>query len=472
MLLLAAAAALRVLAALAISPGIWFSDSNSYIRAAATGELPTARVAAYGLFVAPFWHLGSALALITFQHVLGLGMVVVLYTLLLRRGVGRWLALAAVVPAALDAYLVVLEHTVMAETTYHAAVLGGIALLLWQDEPGWAAALGAGLLLGYASVARSVGIPLAAVVLVYLLVRRLGVRRIAAFAAGWALVAGAYVVVFHAQHGEYAFTTSGGRFLYARVAPFADCDKVGMPARLRRLCPDAGPELRTNSYLWGPRSPIADLPPDDPRPGEFARRIIRGQPLDYTRVVVRGTLHYFEPGHRIANHDYPVAAWQFPADPRRWSYPGYRGPIRPAAPLRGRDAVGVEPNRHVAHFAGEPSLDVGASKALHHYQRVAYTWGPLLAACLLLVAVALVARRGTWRLRADAALLAALTLVALAVPQALSQFSYRYGLIAALLLPPAAALAATALRTGGPAQPPDASNSAAADRPVRTAPSM
>ena len=123
LLLLAVAAALRALAAFAIFAGIWFSDSNSYIRAAATGDLPAARVAGYGLFVAPFWHLGSAFALIAVQHLIGLGLVVLLYALLLRRGVNRWLALAAVAPAALDAYLIVLEHAVMAETTYHAALL-------------------------------------------------------------------------------------------------------------------------------------------------------------------------------------------------------------------------------------------------------------------------------------------------------------------------------------------------------------
>jgi hypothetical protein len=80
------------------------------------------------------------------------------------------------------------------------------------------------------------------------------------------------------------------------------------------------------------------------------------------------------------------------------------------------------------------------------------------------VIAALIARRGAFRLRLDAALLAVLTLVALTVPQALSVFSYRYGFVAALLLPPAAALAVTALRSPRSAD--------AAERPVRTAPSM
>ena len=51
----------------------------------------------------------------------------------------------------------------------------------------------------------------------------------------------------------------------------------------------------------------------------------------------------------------------------------------------------IEPNEHVARFAGTPAFSVGASEALHDYQRVGYTWGPLLAVCLLLVVAALVA---------------------------------------------------------------------------------
>jgi uncharacterized membrane-anchored protein len=69
----------------------------------------------------------------------------------------------------------------------------------------------------------------------------------------------------------------------------------------------------------------------------------------------------------------------------------------------------------------------------------------VLLLCLVVVLVALLSRRGAWRLRLDAALLALSTLVALTVASALSTFSYRYGLIAVVLLPAAAGLAATAL---------------------------
>jgi hypothetical protein len=143
-----------------------------------------------------------------------------------------------------------------------------------------------------------------------------------------------------------------------------------------------------------------------------------------------------------------VAPWQFPADPRRFGPPGFRGPIRPGNPERRKHHPITEPNVYVAQMAGRPHVDAGASRFLHYYQRYAYTAGPVLAFCLLLVVLALVLRRGGFRLRLDAALVAVLVLAALFMTQALSNFSYRYGLIAPLLLPIAAALAATALLEG------------------------
>jgi len=446
-LLLVAAAALRIVAVVAIYPGIWFSDSNSYIEAAATGTLSATRVDGYALVVAPFWQAGSAGALIVVQHVVGLGIVVVLYALLVHRGVSRLLALLAVVPAALDAYLIEVEHTIMSETIFHAAVVGAIALLLWKERPGLVAAVAGGLLLGYAGVVRSVAIPFIAIFVVYLLVRRVGWYPLLGFCLGCALVTAGYATVFEVQHGKFAFTESSGRFLYAKTAPFADCTKLGaLPASERSLCPDPRDPLTTNEYLWGTQSPIKGLPVTaDARIRDFAQRVIRHQPLRYAGVVAGGVAHYFEPGHRIGPNDYPVAAWQFPTDPRRWVYPGYRGPIRPGNPRLHRRHRLIEPSRYVGAMVTRPRLNVPASRFLHDYQRVAYTWGPLLAACLLVVALALLSRRGGGRLRLDAALLAAAALSALLVAQALSLFSYRYGLVAAILLPAAAALAWTAL---------------------------
>jgi hypothetical protein len=448
--LLLLAAGLRVAALVAIYPGIWFSDGNSYVLTAATGTLSTIRVSGYSLVVAPFWHAGSAAALIELQHLLGLGIVVVLYALLLRRGVPRWLALLAVVPAALDAYLIVVEHAIMAEAVFHASLVAALAALLYRDRLDPPAAAVGGLLLGYAGVVRSLAVPFAVLFVLYLLVRRVGRRPLLAFCLAWAVAPAAYATVYKVQHGHFAFNESSGRFLYGKVAPFADCAKLGgLPADERALCPDPSDRLTTNAYLWGAASPIHGLPPSaDATIRDFALRVIRKQPLSYAREVGKGFVHYFEPGHRIGGNDYTVAVWQFPADPRTWGYPGYRGPIRPGDPEQRRKHPVTEPNTYVGAMVARPSTDPGVSRALHDYQRVAYTWGPLLAACVLLVLVGLVLRRGDGRLRLDAALLAATALTALLVSQALSLFSYRYGLILPVLLPPAAALAGASLLQG------------------------
>ncbi len=203
--------------------------------------------------------------------------------------------------------------------------------------------------------------------------------------------------------------------------------------------------------------------------------MIRHQPLDYAGVVAGGILHYFEPGHRIGANDYPVGPWQFPADPRVWAYPGYRGPIRAGDAASATGAI-RSPSR-AASSAGSPARprSARAPRGSCTTTSAAATRGARCSppACCSSLA-ALVTRRGAARLRLDAALLATVVLVCLTVAQALSVFSYRYGFIAAVLLPPAAALAATALHAGRPAraQPPADSTAAAAERPVRTAPSM
>ena len=447
---LAVAASLRGLALVAIYPGIWFSDTNSYIAMAATGVPSMVRVGGYALVVAPFLEIGSAGALIVVQHLLGLALAVGLYALLLRRGVSKTLALVAVLPAALDPYLINIEHMIMSETVFHAGLAGAFAAALWSERLATREAALAGLLLGYASVVRSVAVPFVVLFAIYLLVRRVGVRRLVAFAAGWALVVGAYAGVYKVHHGELALTSWGSRFLYAKVAPYTDCSEIpDLPASERAICPDPEHRLTPNGYLWNEGTPIKQVPvSEDATIRSFGLRVIANDPVRYVRVVAGDFLHYFEPGHRKGPGDYNVTTWQFPRDPRVYDYPGYRGPIRPGSAARERR---IDPGKWVTpEFTGEPRMSVAASRFLHYYARYFYTSGQIFAISVALVLIgALWPPRRNWRTRLDAALLASCVIASLVLVSALSIFDYRYALIAIVFLPPAAALALTGLRAAG-----------------------
>jgi hypothetical protein len=252
--------------------------------------------------------------------------------------------------------------------------------------------------------------------------------------------------MFKLQHGKFGFTEFGGRFLYGQVAPFADCARVpNLPAGERALCPDPAHRLTRTNYLWGFQSPLHFVPidpADDARVGDFAKRVIRAQPFAYLHLVAGSLLHYFALGHYMTRNDYPVVEWQFPKHPHHIGPPGYRGPLRRGT----RVPHHVTPSHYLNGMVPRPHIDVAVSRLLHGYQRYTSPSGELLTPCLLLVLVALVLRRGAWRLRLDAALIVGCAVAALLVAAALSVFDYRYGLEALILLPAAAALAWTAAR--------------------------
>src|SRR5205823_1720169 len=137
-----------------------------------------------------------------------------------------------------------------------------------------------------------------------------------------------YAVWFHSLRGSYGITSGAGRFLYARVAPFADCRKFSVPADERVLCPKepvGRRPLRSGSsveyYMWSTHSPVRDVHPWAKRqrlPGDFARRVILHQPLTYLRSVE----HYFVRSFALIRTRHggepPISRWQFPLQ-----YPRY-----------------------------------------------------------------------------------------------------------------------------------------------------
>jgi hypothetical protein len=439
-LLLLAGAALRVATWRAYRPALLFPDSRGYLLGALNETLQPTRPSGYSVVLWPFLELGGLATITLLQHLLGLAMAVAIYLLLLRLRVVPWLAALAAAPLLLDSMQLVVEQYVMSDILFQALVLAACLLLLWKRRPGVPLLLAAGAALGVAATVRGAGILLLAPAAVTALALAAGWRRagllLAALGLGFALPVGAYMAGYHHQHGQYALTNATSRFLYARLAPIADCRGLTLPAHERSLCPPEplGQRLPSNVYMWDVRrSPQYHLSPPAGMTAEqvladFNRRIILHQPVRYAQLVAGDLLHGFQPFRTTRPGDVSVTPWLF----------------HTSLPDTGvRDRAGL-----YRTFAGHgPVVDRPLAELLVGYQRLGHTPGPVLGACAVvaLLAAAGVGRARRSRLRVAAWTFAALCLVALVTAAMGSVFSWRYQLVQLALLPPAGALGLTAL---------------------------
>ncbi|SNS44503.1 Dolichyl-phosphate-mannose-protein mannosyltransferase [Geodermatophilus pulveris] len=429
LLVLALAAVARGYVTAAYSTALWFPDSGTYADRAASMQPAVDRPWGYSAFLALLNPVTTYREVAVVQHVLGLAMVALVYLLLQRRGVAPWIGVLAVLPLAFDAYLLDIEHFILAETLFMFLMTGAVVLLLVRERPGALVAGTVGVLMGLLTLTRTVGLFLIGVVAVYLLVRLL-VRTlrwtaVVAFLVGVAAVLLPYAGWFSTVHGSVALTDYTGHFLYGRVATFVQCEELDVPERLQPLCPEDPPEERRpgDQFVWFPDSPanaVEDGVPvwSEEELAEFATIAIRGQPGDYLRQLLSETVHYVEPGRVSGPQDTCPGWWAFP-------YP---------------DLIEQYDCRPLL-APGPFGYDAGMVGDLRSYQRYFYTPGPLLGLCLLVGLGALLARRRGRRDRLDPALLALLGLTLMAGPAATASFDFRYVLPTLAVLPPAAALA-------------------------------
>jgi hypothetical protein len=426
--LLAVAAAARAVVTAAYATALWFPDSGTYVSSAAYVRLAADRPWAYSAFLRFVLHFVSFRYVAVVQHLLGLVAVVLVYGLLQRRGVSRWAALLAVLPLALDAYVLDIEQFLLAEGLFLVLLAAVVVALLARERPGALVLGGVGLLAGVLSLTRTTGLAVAGVLLLYLLVRlllrTLRWTAVAAFVLGLAATLLPYAAWFDSQHGTFALTDFTGHFLYGRVADFVRCDEIDVPARLRALCPPGEPGQRPTAdhYVWADDSPANATRDGAPVWTEhdleqFARAAIEAQPGDYATRVLGETAHYLAPGRSSGPQDTCPLWWVFPVPTAT--------PPTTCIPV-------LAPGPH----AWRPALVAD----LRAYQRVVYTPGPVLALCAVAGLAALARRRWPVRERLDPALLAVLGLSLLVVPAATASFDYRYLLPALVVLPPAAAL--------------------------------
>ena len=304
-IILLAAALLRLVVMLGYPPAMFFNDSYNYLTDAVTKTPDMVRSDGYPLFLyvlLPFHSLNVVTGL---QALMGLAMGTGIYAVLRHRGLPWWGATIPALPVLFDVFEVQLEHMIAADVLFYALVTLVLVLLCWWDRPPlWIAVL-VGLATGYAATVRTVGEPLLVLVVIGMLLRTMGWRRVVATAVAGVLPILGYMVWFHSSTGKFALDESSGTFLYSRVQSFADCNRMDPSAKLRVLCDPRALKDRPSSqeYLWSDKTPLATLtghnnvnrftPQINSLTLKFAERAIEKQPLDYLKVVAKDTLRTF-----------------------------------------------------------------------------------------------------------------------------------------------------------------------------------
>jgi hypothetical protein len=442
---LGAGLVLRVLAQLAYRPALFYIDSPKYLYSAAGNDPEGYKLPLRGILL-----IGNFNVVAAVQHLLGLGIAVVLYVLLQRRGVPRWLSALAAAPILLDAYQLQSEQTIMPGVWFEALVVAGIAILLWQPAISWRRVVAGGLVLGTSATVAQVGETLIPAAALFVLAAagdwRSAIGKAAALCAACAVPILAYCTGSFVATGSFFLSHSGVTSFYGRTAAAADCATLRLPADERALCPTRAQQALGNNWLeFGTYSPVQQHYYDDTRMPiaevdtlitNFSRSVVTQQPLRVLSAYGRDVLKLYAVDRVTAPGDAPIGRWQF-----QTTFPYFDSHATQTADNAATQRFGGGPTtawRPVAAFLRSYQLDGG------------YTPGPILLLCTVtgLVGSAFVLRRrqpGPTRQLALACLLFFAAAVSLTLISDLFVFSWRYQLPALVTLVPAGALGISAI---------------------------
>ncbi|WP_061296919.1 hypothetical protein [Herbidospora cretacea] len=406
--LLVAGIAVRVVASLGYRPALWFwADSFSYLSSALDMRPLESRPSGYSVFLAPFH---SVLALVTVQHLLGLGIAVCVYAVLRRRTfLPAWAAGLATAPILLDAYQIQLEHLVMADLLFTFLVVAAVTLLLLKPQS-WFVVTLAFLLLAFSAMTRTLGLPLIAVAAVWLLIARAGWRRVVAGLGVAGVAVAGYAVWYGAAYGSYGLGSSSV-WLWSRTMTFADCGRMDPPDHLKVLCPDIGPRLAAPAYIWDPASPIMKTGKQrDELASEFSMLALRSQPLDFLTAGLGDAMWAFH---------WDRVVYPSPGTQSAYQFPDYVKPLTNKIASAGRSA----PELMLEYQGSRADTQIVEPFAswTRAYQRYVYLRGPILAAIFVFTFLVMIIR-----FRAATLLPLGFAVTLLLLPPLVAAFDHRY----------------------------------------------
>jgi hypothetical protein len=414
---------LRVDAELGYRWQAWFNDSFQYVSNTVHFNLDPTRVSGYSVWLKILQPFHSYAIITILQHLMGLAVGVMVYALARHRfAAPGWLATLAAVPVLYDGFEIQLEHLIMADVPFLFLLTLATTLLLWDPSgPSTRRCLVIGGLLGLGAVLRSLGLPSLAVFTVYMIIRRVGWRKIAAVIVVCFIPVFAYAGTFDLEHGQFAMTDSTGVFLYSRVMTFAECAKMSVPADELALCTTVPPDKRpiAQAYIWTSQSPLDRFPPSkfSPLPNQlaedFAIRAIEAQPLDYAKAVFDDTWRVF--------------GWKRVVFPQAATYDEYLFGYK-SLPIPAWDTAKLGPydSYAAAYLHGNPLTVVVAPFAglMRLYEGHVYLPGTVYGLILLAGLGGIVM---AWRrLGGDALLPWAISIALIVIPAATAEFDYRY----------------------------------------------
>jgi hypothetical protein len=429
---------LRVMAQFAYRPALFYIDSIKYLYNS-DGNDPEGYKAPLRAILA----VSNLNTMIVVQHLLGLAMAVVIYRLLLRRGVNRWLAALAMAPILLDAYQLQMEQTIMPGTVFEALILAAFAILLWRQKTTWRAVIVAGLIIGASATVAQVGEALVLPAAIYLLVVgggwRHAIGKAAVMIVACAVPILAYCAGSYIRTGDFFLSHSGVTSFYGRTAAAVDCATIKLTPIERGICPSPVNQAKGNDWLqFASRAPVQTYYRDLPRAEvntaitDFNRAVVTQQPFRVLAAYLRDVGKIFTVTRQTDRGDAPISRWQF-----RTSFP-YFNPHASKSEVDGivRQFGGGLPRiwQPVADFLRSYQLDGG------------YTPGPLLllfAFAGLLGSVVALMRRRVDQTTAQLALASLLFFVSAAFLLLVSDlfvFSWRYQIPALVTLVPGGVL--------------------------------